>query len=96
MQTNLDIWRARDLTLFGKVMIIKSLGLSQLIYSASVLNIREGLTPIGKAKLFNKIKRAGLYQDLDKGGIRMIDIEIIVKALKLAWISRPLSFGRQK
>ena len=34
MQTNLDIWRTRNLTLFGKVMIIKSLGLSQLVYSA--------------------------------------------------------------
>ena len=32
MQTNSDIWRARNLTLFGKVMIIKSLGLSQLVY----------------------------------------------------------------
>ena len=32
MQTNLDIWRARNLTLFGKGMIIKSLGLSQLVY----------------------------------------------------------------
>ena len=26
MQTNLDIWRSRDLTVFGKVMIIKALG----------------------------------------------------------------------
>ena len=37
LQTKLDIWSARDLTLFGKVMIIKTLGLSQLIYSASNL-----------------------------------------------------------
>ena len=35
LQTKLDMWRSRDLTLFGKVLIIKSLGLSQLIYSAS-------------------------------------------------------------
>ena len=31
LQTNLDTWRARDLTLFGRVLIIKSLGLSQII-----------------------------------------------------------------
>ena len=41
LQTNLDMWRSRDLTLFGKVLIIKSLGLSQLIYSASILNVPE-------------------------------------------------------
>jgi len=35
------MWRARDLTLFGNVLIIKSLGLSQLIYSASILNVPE-------------------------------------------------------
>ena len=28
LQTNLDIWKSRGLTLYGKVLIIKSLGLS--------------------------------------------------------------------
>ena len=80
-ETNLDIWRARNLTLFGKVMIIKSLGLSQLIYSASTLNVPEEITSILKTKLFSylwnnkkdKIKREGLYQDIHKGGLRMVD-----------------------
>ena len=31
LQTNLDIWKSRDLTLFGKVMIIKALGVSSLV-----------------------------------------------------------------
>ena len=48
MQTNLDIWGARNLTLFGNVMIIKSLGLSQLVYSASTLNVPEEITSILK------------------------------------------------
>ena len=53
MQTNLDIWRARNLTLFGKVMIIKSLGLSQLVYSASTLNVPGDIASILKTKLFS-------------------------------------------
>ena len=81
METNLDIWRARNLTLFGKVMIIKPLGLSQLVYSALTLNVPEEITPILKTKLFSylwnnkkdKIKREGLYQDIHKGGLRMVD-----------------------
>ena len=101
MQTNLDIWRARNLTLFGKVMIIKSLGLSQLVYSASTLNVPGDITSILKTKLFSylwnnkkdKIKREGLYQDIHKGGMRMVDIEIMFKALKLAWIPKLLSPG---
>ena len=104
MQTNLDIWRARNLTLFGKVMIIKSLGLSQLVYSASTLNVPEEITPILKTKVFNflwnnkkdKIKREGLYQDINKGGLRMVDTEIMFKALKLTWIPRLLLPGNPK
>jgi len=33
LQTKLDIWRSRDLTLFGKVLISKALGISSLVYS---------------------------------------------------------------
>ena len=89
--------------MFGRVLIIKSLGLSQIIYSSSILNIPEGFARIVKTKLFNflwkykrdKIKGSGQYQDIDKGGLRMIDIEIMLKALKLAWIPRLLSSRRQ-
>ena len=103
LQTNLDLWRARDLTLFGRVLIIKSLALSQLVYSASSLNVPYAITPIIKSKLFkflwknekDKIKREGLYQDRDKGGIRMIDGESMIKALRLAWIPRLFAPGRK-
>ena len=72
-------------------MILKSLILSQLIYLSSILNIPEGFANLVKTKLLkllwknkrDNIERFGLYQDLDKGGLRMIDIEIMFKALKL-------------
>ena len=97
------MWRSRDLTLFGKVLTIKSLGLSQLIYSALILNVPEEVARTVKTKLFSflwknkrdKIKRTGLYQDLERGGIRMVDIDIMFKALKLAWIPRLLTRGNQ-
>jgi len=37
LQTKLDMWSARDLTIFGSAMILKVLGLSELVYSASNL-----------------------------------------------------------
>ena len=52
LQTNLDLLRARDLTLLGRVLIIKSLALSQPIYSASNLNVPQEITPIIETKLF--------------------------------------------
>ena len=42
METKLNIWLSRDLTLFGRTMLAKSLaGLSQLIYTASMLSVPE-------------------------------------------------------
>ena len=35
--TNLDIWRSKNLSLFGRVLITKSLGIPHLIYSMSML-----------------------------------------------------------
>ena len=88
LQTRLDMWRARDLTLFGRVLIVKSLGLSQLIYSISNLNVPKEIGPIIKKKLFSflwknkkdKIKRESLYQDSSTGGIRMVSVEVMIKA----------------
>ena len=96
LQTKLDMWNSRDLTIFGRAMSIKTLGISQLIYSASNLDAPKGIVEIVTTKYFkflwknkkDKIKRSGLYQDSDNGGIRMIDFDIMLKALKLTWIPR--------
>ena len=65
----------RDLTLFGRVLIVKSLGISQLIYSASNVDVPNYVISTVKKRLFgflwknnrDKIKRVGLYQNYDKG-----------------------------
>ena len=100
-QTKLDMWSARSLTLFGRVLITKTLGISQIIYSASSIEVPDTIAATLKKKLFNfiwknkkdKIKRTVLYQDLEKGGLRMTDEDIMFKALGLAWIPRLLNAG---
>ena len=80
-------------------MILKTLGLSQLVYSVSNLPVPQGIADAVKTKSFkflwrnkkDKIKRSGLYQGPDRGGIRMTDLNIMFKALKLAWIPRLLA-----
>ena len=100
-QTKLDLWKTRNLTLFGKILIIKSLGLSQIVYAASNVNVPNEITYTIKNKIFgylwnNKkdkimIKRRSIYQDYDKGGIRMTNVDIMIKASRLAWIPRLLN-----
>ena len=95
------MWSSRRLTLFGKVLIIKGLGLSQILYSASNINVPKDIAKTVKGKLFSflwnkkrdKIKRESLHQDYDNGGIRMPDIDLMIKAMRLAWIARLLKHG---
>ena len=74
LQTRLDMWRARDLTLFGRVLMIKSLGLSKIIPSISNIEAPDGISNAVRKNLFkftwkskkDRIKRTTLYQDLEK------------------------------
>jgi len=103
LQTKLDMWSARDFTIFERTMILKTLGLSKLAYSASNLVVPQGIADTKKTKSFkflwrnkkDKIKRSGLYQEPDRGGIRMTDLNIMFKALKLAWIPRLLASDKR-
>ena len=55
LQTHLDIWSSRSLTLFGKVLIIKSLGLSQILYSASNTNVpNDAIKTVKRRLLLNQ------------------------------------------
>ena len=103
LQTNLDIWRSSDLSLFGRVLIIKALGISSLVYSISNIDVPNDVIDNVKRRLFwflwknkrDKIRRAGLYQEYVKGGLRMVDVETMIKSLRLAWIPRLLNCQNQ-
>ena len=91
----LERWKNRNLTIFGKCLILKSLGISQLVFNMSLLEIKpETLKHINKSMydfMWNsrdRIKRNVLIGDYHKGGIRMIDLDNKVKSLRASWMSR--------
>ena len=52
LQSNLDICCSRDLTLFGKVLIIKTMGISSLVYSAANTDVPSEVINVVKSKIF--------------------------------------------
>jgi len=92
------IWNSRALTQYDYLFIAKSQVLSSLIYSASVAHVPTDIFAKATITLFkflrknkrDKFKRGVIYQEYDKGGLRMIDIDVIIKSLRLAWIPRLL------
>jgi len=70
MEKKLNIWQSWDLMLFGRTMLAKSLGLSQLIYTASMLPVPETAIQQTQSRLFaflwknkrDKIKQQVLFR----------------------------------
>ena len=97
LQNVCKVWAMRDLTIYGKVLITKSLLISQLVYKLSILptpnleymkevnNIISKFVWNGKPP---KIAKRTLMLPLEKGGVRYMDIVIQERALKIAWVKR--------
>ena len=92
-----DSWAMRNLTLIGKIYVIKSELLSKIIFCATILPIPEGVVKqLNKIfykfiwKSTEKLQRKILSNDYQSGGLKMIDVEAQFHALKAAWLPRYL------
>ena len=98
MKTKLNIWHTRDLSLYGRSMLAKTVSVSQLIYAASMSTVPEPVIQKSQAELFallwrnkrDKIKRPVIYQPISDGGYNFMNFRTMVKLLRLSWIGRPL------
>jgi hypothetical protein len=94
------VWSKRNLSLYGKIIIIKTFGNSQLVYPFSNLPSPsdEFLKQIERCNFSfiwdskpDKIKRDVLYKPYGEGGLKMVNIQLFNESLKLSWIKRLLS-----
>jgi len=80
-------------------LLAKTLGASQLIYTASMISVPDTAINTVQSHLFSflwknkkdKIKRNVAFQPLSEGGLNFINFKVMVKSLRLAWISGLLS-----
>ena len=98
-------WMCRNLTLEGKILIIKTYGLSQLIYNLQCYGIlQKDLVLIerlifkfiwskdwSKLRVCERIKRSVLKAEYEEGGLKAPDVECLDKALKLKQFLRASS-----
>ena len=90
-------WKRRNLTLIGKITIVKALLLSKLVHIFSALpnpskHDLEKISGMLFKYIWNegpdKIKRIKLAQDYDRDGLKMIDLASFVKSSKISWLKR--------
>ena len=91
----ISAWSKRDLSIYGKVEILKSFAVSQLVQVASLIPVPSGIVKSINGIFFkyiwnskDKVKRIKLLKSRKDGGINMTDIEPMFRALKATWILR--------
>ncbi len=102
MTRQLNIWRQRNLTLQGKILIVKTFALSQLIYSMQCTNFKKKeLIQIeneifkfiwnikqSSSKVTGKIRREILKGPITCGGLNAPDVTSLNSAIKYKFLLR--------
>ena len=92
----LNKWNYRDLTMQGRILILKTLALSQVVYLLSSLGVpqwvvneinKEFHSFVWKYKR-DKISRKVLVNEIEMGGLKMIDFKSFCLAAKAVWCQR--------
>jgi len=95
----LNRWQQRDLTIFGKILLIKTFALSQILYATAVLPVPKkfinDLDEIIYRFLWNgkthKVKKSIVIQDESNGGCNMISINDMIHAQHITWVKKYLN-----
>ena len=96
IQRVLKIWKIRNITLEGKIVIFKTLAVSKIVFQSLIIpvprHIVNELEKIQKAFLWKnsspKIKQETLCNDCKGGGLKNIDILNKIVSLQCSWITK--------
>ena len=96
----INCWSCRNLTLFGKVVILKTLVLSKIVNICSVIYVPDNFIKEVDALFFEflwekgkrpKVKKEITINDKVRGGIKMVDIRKMLISIKALWVKRLLT-----
>ena len=78
-----------------KVTIIKSLIIPKFVYISSLLPVPKEIVKEFNQMIFkflwngtDKVTRLSTINEYENGGLKMIDLESMIKSLRLAWLKR--------
>lgn len=94
LENHLNLWKSRSLSLVGKSLIVNTLGISKLLYLATVLpvpkwvftEVNNLIWPFLWRGRIETVSRQSCYQPFLKGGLGIINFKVKAEALKLASI----------
>ena len=96
LEKTLNLWKMRKLSLIGKILIVKTLGLSKFIYTASVTDVPDEIYDKVDKLLYSfiwnnkpaKIKKKTLIGQYEQGGLKAPHFRAMVNAQRAFWIKK--------
>ena len=96
LEKTLNIWSSWDISLYGRVNIVKTLAISKLTFICSIFDTPNGFTDEVNNIVFDYIwkyknpklkkKKTTTIKNKNKGGLNMVDFTLFDKALKIVWV----------
>ena len=84
------MWKWRNLSILGKIQIIKLFAIPKLPFRASVIPMPNDLVKEVNSSFYtfiwngkDKVKCWALISNIDKGGLKMLDIESMISARRV-------------
>ena len=91
----LSMWKWRRVTLIGKIQIVKSFAIPKFMSKASLIHVSNDLIQAANKEFFNfiwkgkdKIKRLALINDIEYGGLKMMDLESMIRAQRIMCLKK--------
>ena len=96
MKQKINLWKRRNLSIMGKILILKTYGISQLLYISSIINVPDWVVIEAENIMYSflwngkqhKVKKKVVIQNIVNGGCNMCDLPSMIKVQKLKWIKK--------
>ena len=90
IKEKLKIWRWRDLTIIGRIQIVKTFVIPIFLYRASMICLNKDFVNEANKIIFDfiwkgkdKVKRSALVSDIEDGGLKAPHLDSIIKTQRI-------------
>ena len=97
IRKSLSCWQWRNLTLIGKIQLVKTFAMPKFMYRASFISFDKDIIKSINSVIFNfvwrgkdKVKRLALISEYEDGGLKMPHPESLIKTQRIVCLARYL------
>ena len=95
LKKKLNLWKWRNLTILGRIQIVKSFAISKCLYRASQISFPKEIIKSANTIIYDfiwkgkdKVKRRALINNIENGGLKMLHLESLIEAQKISFFKR--------